>query len=606
VATPTVPTHGDRQRERAEHGRAAEARSERDRDAALPPPLVSSVPPGSDDVTGFSTPEGDRMAEDRTADVHVEYDIKITPKLIWAIVAPYFSARFMEQFKALLPVSAFLFLFQLAVLRQGVAQAFAITGGLMAVVLGLMFFIEGIRLGVMPLGENIGATLPAKAGMAVILFVAFLLGTIATFAEPAVAALTVLGGGVKYENAPMLWDFLNNKTFMILLLAAAGVGLGSINGIVRFVRNKSLKVTIFPGLAICVALTLLAAFDKNASALIGVAWDAGGITTGTVTAPLVLALGVGMARALGKSDTGMSGFGIITLCSIWPIALVMGAALVCSWAGIIVTPEQYAALKSAVSSTATADTGLFALALESFISSCTSVLPLMAVLFGVQKFVLKEPIRNLDQIIIGIAAALIGLTLFKIGLVTGLNPLGDQVGSKATLAFAPGGGLYGFGLGKIIVLLFAFVVGYGASLAEPALLSLGITVEEVTAGAFKKFLVMHSVGIGVGVGLIIGVARILYGWSSLAIVLPSYALVLLLTLISDEKYVNIGWDSGGVTTGDITSPILIALGLGVAAAVGGAEGFSLIAMGSVWPIISVLALGFYVNKTTPAARSAAK
>jgi hypothetical protein len=544
------------------------------------------------------------MAEDRTADVHVEYDIKITPKLVWAIVAPYFSARFMEQFMALLPVSAFLFAFQLLVLRQGVGEAIGITAGLMAVVLGLMFFIEGIRLGVMPLGENIGASLPAKAGMPMILLVAFLLGTIATFAEPAVAALTVLGGGVKYEAAPMLWDFLNNRTFMILLLAAAGVGFGAINGIIRFVRNKSLKVTIFPGLAICVVLTVLAAFDKNARDLIGVAWDTGGITTGTVTAPLVLALGVGMARALGKSDTGMSGFGIITLCSIWPIAIMMGAALLFSWTGMIMTPEQHAAFAQAAAGADAGGGGLMALVVESFIGACTSVLPLMAVLFLVQKVVLKEPIRNLDQIVIGIVLALVGLALFKIGLVTGLNPLGDQVGSKATLAFAPGGGLYGFGFGKVIVLLFAFVVGYGASLAEPALLSLGITVEEVTAGAFKKFLVMHSVGFGVGIGLIIGVARILFDWSSLAIVLPSYGLVLLLTLISDEKYVNIGWDSGGVTTGDITSPILIALGLGVAAAVGGADGFSLIAMGSVWPIISVLALGLYVNKTTPSARSA--
>ena len=251
-------------------------------------------------VTGFSTPEGDRMAEDRTADVHVEYDIKITPKLVWAIVAPYFSARFMEQFKALLPVSIFLFAFQLLVLRQGVSEAVGITAGLMAVVLGLMFFIEGIRLGVMPLGENIGATLPAKAGMAMILFVAFLLGTIATFAEPAVAALTVLGGGVKYEAAPMLWDFLNNRTFMILLLAAAGVGLGRHQRHRALRANKSLKVTIIPGLAICVVLTVLAAFDKNARDLIGVAWDAGGITTGTVTAPLVLALGVGMAARAGQ------------------------------------------------------------------------------------------------------------------------------------------------------------------------------------------------------------------------------------------------------------------------------------------------------------------
>jgi hypothetical protein len=539
------------------------------------------------------------------APVHVEYAVKITPRLVWAIVAPYFREKFMEQLKALLPVSVFLFVFQLLVLQQGVVSAASITAGLLAVIMGLMFFIEGIRLGVMPLGENIGATLPAKAGMVVVMLVAFALGTIATFAEPAVAALTVLGGGVKYENAPMLWDFLNNRTFMILLLAAAGVGMGSINGILRFVRNKSLKVTILPGLAICVVLTVIAAFDGKARDLIGVAWDAGGITTGTVTAPLVLALGVGMARALGKSDTGMSGFGIITLCSIWPIALVMGAALVCSWAGIVVTPDQYAALKAAAAAvTGTESGGLLALVWESFIGSCTSVLPLMAVLFGVQKFVLKEPVRNLDQIIVGIGLALIGLTLFKVGLVTGLNPLGDQVGSKATMAFDPNGGLYGLTLGKIVVLLFAFVVGYGASLAEPALMSLGITVEEVTAGAFKKFLVMHSVGIGVGVGLIIGVARILFGWSSLSIMLPSYGLVLLLTLISDEKYVNIGWDSGGVTTGDITSPILIALGLGVAAAVGGAEGFSLIAMGSVWPIIAVLALGFYVNKTTPAARSA--
>jgi hypothetical protein len=550
------------------------------------------------------------MQESQTAPdspVHVEYDVKITPRLIWAIVAPYFQGRFMEQLKALFPVSAFLFAFQLLVLRQGVAEAGGITAGLMAVVLGLMFFIEGIRLGVMPLGENIGATLPAKAGMAVILTVAFLLGTIATFAEPAVAALTVLGGGVKYENAPMLWDILNNRTTLILVIAAIGVGLGAINGIVRFVRNKSLKVTIFPGLAICVVLTVLAAFDQKARDLIGVAWDAGGITTGTVTAPLVLALGVGMARALGKSDTGMSGFGIITLCSIWPIALVMATALIFSWGGFTLTPEAHAALTQTAAAAGDAASGGFgALIVDSLIGACISVLPLIATLFAVQKFVLKEPVRNLDQIVVGIVACLVGLALFKIGLETGLNPLGGQVGSSATLAFTPNGGLYGLTWGKAIVLLFAFVVGYGASLAEPALLSLGITVEEVTAGAFKKFLVMHSVGFGVGLGLIIGVARILFDWSSLSIVLPSYGLVLLLTLVSDEKYVNIGWDSGGVTTGDITSPILIALGLGVAAAVGGAEGFSLIAMGSVWPIISVLALGLYVNKTTPAARSAEK
>ena len=125
-------------------------------------------------------------------------------------------------------------------------------------------------------------------------------------------------------------------------------------------------------------------------------------------------------------------------------------------------------------------------------------------------------------------------------------------------------------------------------------------------GSAGRGAVTASLLVAFDAALRFGVARILFGWSSLSIMLPSYGLVLLLTMISDEKYVNIGWDSGGVTTGDITSPILIALGLGVAAAVGGAEGFSLIAMGSVWPIIAVLALGFFVNKTTPSARAAEK
>lgn len=542
--------------------------------------------------------------EETAPPAQVTYDVRITPRLVFAIAAPYVWARLVEQVKALVPICVALFAFQLLVLRTGILQALGISIGLTLVALGLMFFIEGLRLGVMPLGENIGATLPAKAGLAVILTAACLLGTIATFAEPAIATLTVLGGGVSPAQFPLLYDFLQNRSGLILLLAGIGVGMGSINGILRFIKGRSLKVTILPGLAITVVLTVVCAFDARARELIGVAWDAGGITTGTVTAPLVLALGVGMARAIGKGDTAMSGFGIITLCSIWPIALVLGAALWSSWTGAYVAGAA-AAGPAAAAAPGAATVNVFSLLGESFLGACLSVLPLIGLLFFIQRVVLREPVRQLDHVLLAVAFAVLGLLFFKVGLVTGLTPLGDQVGARATAAFAPDGGLYGSALGKAIVLLFAFVVGYGASLAEPALASLGITVEEVTAGAFKKFLVMHSVGIGVGLGLIIGVAKIMFGWSSLSIVLPSYVLVMLLTAISDEKYVNIGWDSGGVTTGDITSPILIALGLGVAAAVGGADGFSLIAMGSVWPIISVLALGLFVNRTTPAARSAA-
>src|SRR5262249_30491609 len=163
---------------------------------------------------------------------------------------------------------------------------------------------------------------------------------------------------------------------------------------------------------------------------IGVAWDAGGITTGTVTAPLVLGLGVGMSKALGRSDTGMSGFGIITLCSIWPIALLLAVALFCSLAGMFIAAAPVAALPKGAEEAA-GHVNVLALIGQNLFGACASVLPLMALLLVVQKFILKEPVRGIDKVIIGLSFALIGLTLFKIGLVTGLSPLGDQVGGKA-------------------------------------------------------------------------------------------------------------------------------------------------------------------------------
>ena len=248
---------------------------------------------------------------------------------------------------------------------------------------------------------------------------------------------------------------------MILLLAAAGVGLGSINGIMQFVKNKSLKVMIMPGLAICVGLTVIAAFDKNARDLIGVAWDAGGITTGTVTAPLVLALGVGMARALGKSDTGMSGFGIITLCSIWPIALVMLFSLIFSWGGIVITPEQFAALQGGGRvGRDRRERGIFSLIWESHV-----VLHLGAAADG-----RALPRAEADPEGAGPEPGP-GDRGHRPGahrpdLLQGRPGHGPQLagrpGSKATLAFDPNGGIYGLTLGRIVVMLFAGVVGYGA------------------------------------------------------------------------------------------------------------------------------------------------
>jgi hypothetical protein len=473
-----------------------------------------------------------------------------------------------------------------------------------------MFFLSGLRLGVMPLGEDIGGTLPAKSRLAVILPIAILVGAVATMAEPAIGTLKILGHKISPRETPLLFDYLNRRPEAMLWCVSLGVGFGAANGILRLVKGWRLKMAVLPGLGLASVLTVVAAIDANAFCLVGVAWDVGGMTTGTVTAPLLLALGVGMAAAIGRHNDPMAGFGIITLCSIWAVVFLLAMGLFHSWTGAFMSPaeaEAYAAARGAAGAAGATGNALSLIG-ENLVSAAQAIIPLCGLLLIVQLVVLRERVRGVRQVTVGIAFALLGLLLFQIGLEHGLNPLGDQVGRGSVISFTGEGfasiaaglgpdGRYGAFWGRIVVMLFGFLAGYGAVMAEPALAALGLTVEDVTGGAFRKQLVVHTVGLGVGVGLLIGVAKILFGWPVLAIIIPSYVLVTLLTALSNEKYVNIGWDSGGVASGDITSPVLIALGLGAGAAVGASDSFSLIAMAAVWPIISVQAVGLLVDRT---------
>ena len=213
----------------------------------------------------------------------VEYDIKYTPKLVLAIVVPYVFDKLKEQAKAILPISLFLLVFQFIVFRLlNLEHPVGIAVGMSSVVIGLMFFIEGLRVGVMPLGENIGATMPAKAYIWMIFAVVFILGTTANMAEPAIGTLRILGEKIIPQNAPLLFDYLNVRTEMVLWVLSIGVGIGACHGILRLIKNWSLRFTVLPVLALAFILTIIAAFDKNASSLLGVVWDVGGITTGTV------------------------------------------------------------------------------------------------------------------------------------------------------------------------------------------------------------------------------------------------------------------------------------------------------------------------------------
>jgi hypothetical protein len=193
--------------------------------------------------------------------------------------------------------------------------------------------------------------------------------------------------------------------------------------------------------------------------------------------------------------------------------------------------------------------------------------------------------------------------VFNVGLTAGLVDLGNQAGNNVPWAFSshrltgepP---LYPRALGLAMVLLFAFVIGYGATVAEPALNAMGITVENLTDGAFRKRLLIHAVALGVGLGAALGVAKILFGLPLAWLLVGAYAVALTLTWFSREELVNLAWDSAGVTTGPVTVPLLLALGVGLAEAVGAAEGFGILALCSVGPIISVQSFGLWVERRT--------
>ena len=441
--------------------------------------------------------------------------------------------------------------------------------------------------------------------------------------------------------------------------------------------------------------------------ILGLAWDCGAVTTGPVTVPLVLALGVGVAakdedddeenkKKEGEEeedDNWSSAFGVVTLASLFPVIVVLLFGVL---AEIVTTTDEILDMSCAVSmgvptchaglpaescnsalapvnnisksnyhccsSTCHADEAglcnlcpfpassggsddqtddedqpLSAILVDDTTAGLRAVVPLVLFLVGVLKFILAaeipavalpdplnpDPAAPKSTTIIhvswGALMALIGMIIFYVGLATGLIELGKSVGNILPVAFThidktPGqSGDDTLGkpsiycdaesekcpLGVGLVALFSWFLGFGATCAEPALNTLGLTVERLTKGKFKRSMLIGAVSFGVATGITIGVLRLIYGLDLIThILLPGYTFALILTYFSTEEYICVAWDSAGVTTGPITVPLVVSMGLGISDALKIKDGFGILACASVSPIISVLATGLWVNGIT--------
>jgi hypothetical protein len=600
---------------------------------------------------------------------------------VLGILRPYIRSRFLEQLKSVWIIIVYLLLFQILILQLPIVYSLTIALGVFIVIVGLMFFLEGLMLGLMPLGELLGTRLPVKSSLLVILIFAFILGVGATFAEPAIAVLKAAGSGVDPQQAPLLYSLLNEFSGQLVMAVGVGVGIAVLLGVLRFMRGWSLKVLIIPVTIILCVVTLFAHFNKILNPIIGLAWDCGAVTTGPVTVPLVIALGIGVSLIVNTGNSSSSAFGIVTLASLFPVLSVMGLGVFhyaaddyygaknANRTEIAVTKEtpnttdtvrknsaiftendlqqfntsgkipgeyvidyksdslqlingQIVAINPKVVYTKKAESVVSEkirhwatdnkwgdLILTSLRDAVRAIVPLSLFLFLMMRFVVREKIPRSDEIVFGIFLAVIGFAIFGIGLILGLTSLGTQLGSNIPSAFtriqlwemnSSYGPLFKETSGKIVAIVFGFFLGYGATLAEPALNALGITVEKITVGSFKKSLLMQTVAVGVGLGIAMGVCKIAYNIPLTYLLIPPYAVLLVLTLLSTEEFTNFGWDSAGVTTGPITVPLVLAMGLGIGSNIPGViDGFGVLALASAMPIIAVLAVGLLVSKGKP-------
>ena len=521
----------------------------------------------------------------------------ISREYVYRLLKPYLSIRFMDQVRAVVPLALYLVFFQMLILRQSVVDPWVINSGLVAVIVGLMLFMEGLKVGLMPFGELLGIALPAKSRLTTIVLVVFLLGIGVTFAEPAIGALQTAGSLVDVSRAPYLYALLNDWSGTLVLVVGIGVGLAATLGTVRFIYGWSLKPLIYITLVPVLVLAGYMAINPELALVLGLAFDCGAVTTGPVTVPLVLALGIGIAQAGGKGCDSLSGFGIVTLASLFPIVAVM---LLTLYVASQTTPE--AIILAAQATTAAQLQPGWAQASPGveIIGGIRAIVPLVAFLLIVMVGLLREKIPSPRTIAFGIFLCVLGMIIFNLGLSYGLAKLGSQSGSLVPAAFTrlpnvEDSPLYILVLGLFIAFAFAWLLGFGATLAEPALNALGITVQNLTNGSFKKTTLLYAVSIGVGSGIAIGVAKIVFEIPIAYLLVPGYLLAVVLTYFSSEEFVNVAWDSAGVTTGPVTVPLVLAMGLGFGNTLGSVEGFGILSMASIGPIIAVLSTGLYIR-----------
>ena len=473
-----------------------------------------------------------------------------------------FSDAFFHALKNLLPIIVVVVIFQAFVLQRVPENSLSISVGLFIVAIGVALFLRGLELSIFPVGKSLSNQFTRRGSLSILLSFGFALGFSAVIAEPALIAVAEQAQEISQGKIDAL---------ILRFLVAISVGLVVALGVFRILFGYPLHWFMIVGYLMVVAITFFTPAE-----IVGLAYDSGGVTTNIVTVPLIAALGIGLASSIRGRNPLMDGFGIVAMAVMVPMITVQLYGIMV-FREDNVTPETDFSIDTAQEEAISGPVVM----LMDLIGMVGDVLPIIITILFFQYLVLKRPLTNPRKVILGFAMVLLGLYAFVVGLKMGLFPIGssmaEQLIKKEHLVY---------------VYLFAFAIGFATTMAEPALIAIGQQAEQAASGKVDGNVIRILVAIGVAVGITIGVHRIIAGDSIHYYIIAGYSLVIILTLIAPKYIVPLAYDLGGVTTSEVTVPLVTALGIGLATHIEGRnilmDGFGLIAFASIFPIITVM------------------
>lgn len=431
-------------------------------------------------------------------------------------------------------------------------------------ILGIGLFNLGADMAMQPMGEQVGASLMKSKKIKIIVLVCFIMGVLITIAEP---DLSVLAHQVSEVIEPII----------LMISIGVGVGLFLVLAILKIIFKKDLSLMLMFFYMLMFSFVSLVILSGNGNFL-ALAFDSGGVTTGPITVPFIMALGVGVAATIGGRNASENSFGLIALCSVGPILaiLLLGATM----KGDI----SYADPNYAVHPNFWA--GLFE-TLGSVSKDVIIALSLIVVFFMIIELIfIKLPKKKLIQIAIGIGYTFVGLVIFLTAVNIGFLPIGYKMG-KCIAQFHPA-----------YLIVFGFILGFVVVLAEPAVHVLNKQVEEITNGGVSRRAMLVALAIGVGISIGLSMIRLVFDFSILFYIIPGYFISLGLSFFVPKMYTAIAFDSGGVASGPLTSSFILPFAIGACISIYDGptkvlnDAFGIVAMVAMTPLITIQLLGF--------------